>query len=355
MTSAVVTSPQVARKFVFRFLLACAAFYGLTVSIPSKWMAAVNALTARSLGILLHLIPVDSTVDGVLIRADGFSVQIITECSAVFLVVLLTAFVLAYPTSNRNRLLGLAFGVPVILGFNLMRLFFVFIAGLKTPEFFEATHVYLGQVGMILVVLAVSMAWLRFVSAVRIDESPCAFVVRFLAWSAALFLCWLVLQEVYVLACSKLVIFLLGAFGQSLALTNDGRLHPVTLNMVTFSGLILATRSTDWPRKMRLLALGLVLLSGGHLLFWVSKLLAVQFGIHAASGPKVVSLILSQWVLPFLLWILVMGKGLFPAIGIYVCPFCGKQKMGITEHIRAKHGADRLKDERVQKVLTGRR
>jgi hypothetical protein len=59
--------------------------------------------------------------------------------------------------------------------------------------------------------------------------------------------------------------------------------------------------------------------------------------------------------LPFLLWFALMYKQLFSGKGadknVYLCPFCGVEKIGILDHIKDAHGEEALKSEEVRKLI----
>jgi exosortase H (IPTLxxWG-CTERM-specific) len=103
----------------------------------------------------------DPLIQGAHMSLDGFNVKIIGECSALYHIILLCSFVMAYPSSARQKISGLLFGIPVLWAGNIVRIVGVCLAGAKSPDLFVYFHVYFGQIIMILFVLTVSLAWLR--------------------------------------------------------------------------------------------------------------------------------------------------------------------------------------------------
>ncbi len=61
--------------------------------------------------------------------------------------------------------------------------------------------------------------------------------------------------------------------------------------------------------------------------------------------------------LPFLLWFAFLYKKLFPfsrtekGMHLYICPFCGAEKIGIPDHIKDIHGEEALKSKEVKKLI----
>jgi exosortase/archaeosortase family protein len=106
---------------------------------------------------------IPATRSGTLIYLPTKTLAIDLACTAIFIVALYAAIVLAYPVSVPQRLLGLAIGVPIILVGNILRL--VAAAGVAqvAPSSFTFFHDYLFQVGMVLITVAAWAAWLSVV------------------------------------------------------------------------------------------------------------------------------------------------------------------------------------------------
>jgi exosortase H (IPTLxxWG-CTERM-specific) len=132
------------KKFGVLFVLLCSIFYAITRLTPSIF-APLNNYTAATLGFLLQALGMQPTVEGALLSAGSFSVKIIDECSAIFVFILFSSFVLAYSTSLKNKAIGQIFGIPSLFVVNTLHLAVVFLAGLWRPDLFEHVHVYLWQ------------------------------------------------------------------------------------------------------------------------------------------------------------------------------------------------------------------
>jgi len=224
---------------------------------------------------------------------------------------------------------------------------------MEIPQFFDLVHVYLGQLAMILVVLLACMVWLRYTAAaVRMSDSLFSFPARFLGWSSALLLVWLFVYEDYVLVHLHGIRALLDIFGYQYSVATE-KINPTsfnTLNMVTYAGLVLATRSVK-NKKVRRMILGVAVLLISHFFFGLTRVLYLGFGEQIAFWPFFAFVAINELVLPFGLWLTVVGKEIFVSMGIYTCPLCGKPVKGLYQHVTAKHGRTALKDKRVQTVL----
>ncbi|MCK4459754.1 MAG: hypothetical protein KAU52_08555, partial [Methanosarcinales archaeon] len=63
----------------------------------------------------------------------------------------------------------------------------------------------------------------------------------------------------------------------------------------------------------------------------------------------------NQYFLPFGLWLAFSYADVFRRAGAHICPICGEERMGIVEHIKAKHGEQALEREDVEAMLEDRR
>ena len=297
--------------------------------------------TAEMTAFLLSLIGLTPSVSGVIVSASGFSVQIVSECTAVFVAILFFSFVIAYPTTFKHKFIGLLFGLPVLVGANLLRVVFIFLVGLNFRAMFEYAHVYIGQILMVLLVLLISMLWLRSTVSVAMADRPRQFLTRFIAYSSIPFAIWLYIDKAFVYANLYLVKWLLGIFGLQVAIPQELSLYPHTFNtfhLIAFAALILATRSIDRAKKARSLMLGLAILCAAHFLFRLCYALFVDVHFKYAMQPFIALIIINQWILPFALWLYMVRNELFRRSNRFICPICGEEKTGLAEHMLAKHG-----------------
>lgn len=95
------------------------------------------------------------------LMAGAASVEIVADCSPHIPYLIFAAVVLAFPSSWRQRLFGLAFGAVVIHLFNTARILALMWVLIVRREWFEFAHVYLWQTGTILVLFGTFALWLR--------------------------------------------------------------------------------------------------------------------------------------------------------------------------------------------------
>jgi archaeosortase B (VPXXXP-CTERM-specific) len=120
----------------------------------------VSEVTARSAHVLLGLAS-ESALRGRNVSYEGFTVEIIGECTGIYEVFIFASCVLAYPAPARAKVLGLPFGIASIYAFNLARILCLLAVGRHAPELFDFFHLYFWQSTLIVLVASVWFAWIR--------------------------------------------------------------------------------------------------------------------------------------------------------------------------------------------------
>ena len=345
------------KKFGVLFVLLCSIFYVIIRWTPSTF-EPINNYTAAVMGFSLRALGIEPSVQGVFVSAGGFGVEIITECSPIYMLILFSSFVLAYPTTLKKKAIGLLFGIPFLFAMNTLRLVVGFIAGMWRPDLFEYVHVYLWQTIIIILVFISCLVWLHYMVMVTTRNEPMAFLVRFIAFSSLPFLIWIYLDEIYISMNSYITELLLNCVGYSVRLAPDPNvaLYPSTFNLIAFTALILATQTPSISRKgakIKALVIGLTLMMVVEVIHGSFQILA-ELGVDHASEIKFAAVIANQYFLPFGLWLVFVYADVFKRAGTHICPICGEEKVGIVEHIKAKHGEEALEDERMKAVLEAR-
>lgn len=161
-TATVATRPTPSPGLVFaaRFfaclLLWSVAFWAFSLHEQlgpvQRLIAGASALTARGAG--------GSTVaQGYDLIVKDLVMTVNHECTGIFVVMLFTSFVLAYPASWRARLGGLAVGIPLFLAVNIFRLATLARIVEIYPGAFFYLHEYVWQGILTVIVLVGAIAW----------------------------------------------------------------------------------------------------------------------------------------------------------------------------------------------------
>ena len=152
------------RRFVLVFaalaVVSELVYYG--VALESDLFAAYLALLARISGFLLGFVADEVSVHGTLIRSSLFSVEIARGCDAYRICSLLTAAIIAFPSSLRLKLWGLALGLLWLNILNFVRILGLFFIGGFLPEHFQASHQTYFPIFLICMTMAAWILWLRW-------------------------------------------------------------------------------------------------------------------------------------------------------------------------------------------------
>ena len=144
-------------KSVFIFLALCFIFDFLYFGLAGDQILQ-RTFTAALVAVLLKAFGLNAEANGTLVQTDGVSLDIIGECTGIFPIIIFTACVLAYPTSLRNKAIGLL-GIPVLYALTLVRLIVTALVGVFTPALLEFFHAYLWQAFHIVFVILLFLIW----------------------------------------------------------------------------------------------------------------------------------------------------------------------------------------------------
>ena len=133
------------------------------------WAASVNGLiarlellTTRAVEPLIAAVGIPVVMTGNLLRLTNHTLAIDFDCTAITLMALYVAIVVAYPLNWLQRLQAVLLGLPVIFVVNQLRLLGVAVASEYLPESqFYFVHDYLFMVVMVFTVLALWLFWLE--------------------------------------------------------------------------------------------------------------------------------------------------------------------------------------------------
>ena len=156
-----------ALKYVALFIALCLAFYLVYYFFTLRGsLSLLNNITALILSAILSLGGANVILNGATLSINGFGLEIIDECTAVFSAIVYCSAVLAYPTTLKNKGMGIAFGVPSLYAINILRLSVLALVGIYHPNMFEFVHVYLWQASFIIFVVVLFLVWLKLLEKV---------------------------------------------------------------------------------------------------------------------------------------------------------------------------------------------
>ena len=147
--------------FVVRFavLLAVFAFLVAWRPVNDRVIVPFTAGVAHVSAAVLNALSEKVSVSGTEIRAAGFSVDIENGCNGIETALLFCSAVLAFPSSWRARISGLALGFLAIQLLNLVRVVTLFWIGHHRPALFSAAHTVLWQSAVVIAGVLLFLLW----------------------------------------------------------------------------------------------------------------------------------------------------------------------------------------------------
>lgn len=294
-------------RFVVGFILSCTGIYASILALPARYAVLINEHTAQALGLTLNLIGIHALVAGDIVTGRAFALQIIPECTPIFMVGLFLCFIIFSPATIRQKATGLLMGIPVLYFGNIVRLIAIFMTGQHDRSLFEVVHAFWGQVFTIFLVLMSFILWLKSLdkeeSKRGISVEVARFLVRFALIAGCLFFVWMNVHHGYIEFLDRFMLFGFSLFGHHFEPARNTPVYYETFSIVTFTSLVLAFRSTPWTTRIKQLAAGLGFLFLTHLFHRIDNYLMVLFNYTAAVTIDFTLLLVGQYLLPVLLLI----------------------------------------------------
>jgi len=155
-------------RFISLFIISSIVLFSIYYLLKGTILVTgLRSMTASITGTLLTISGMKAETNGQVIFLDGFSMEIIDECAAIYSSIVFASCVAAFPTTLRNKGIGIAAGVPLLYAVDIVRLYVLGIVGVTNPSMFEFVHVYFWQATFIIFVVAVFFVWLKVIKEVE--------------------------------------------------------------------------------------------------------------------------------------------------------------------------------------------
>ena len=300
-------------RFAVAFSVCCSALYAVIHLLPPSVTKYANELTACTLGLVMNASGIPVLVAHDTILGGGQAFTIIPECTPLFMVGLFLCFVVCYPAGTRQKAVGILIGIPALYLGNLVRLAATLVISRYDRNFFEAAHVYLGQVFTLLLVVLACVAWLQWRaqkgSRQSIPITPVVFIARFALISGCLFLVWVLTHHWYISLLDRLTLFGFFLFDYHVGFARDTVFYYETFSIVGFTAIVLSLRSIPWRKRSKGLAAGLGFLFLTHLFHRIDNVMITLANFTAAFAVDSTLLVTGQYLLPVLLVIFMAHEG----------------------------------------------
>ena len=146
-------------KYILMFLAIFSLLYYLFVTNFDSLLPYFSLLT-HAVYAVLSVFYDGFSWEGNVLRHPGFAFEITRGCDGITSLILLFAAVIPFPVDIKCKITGLAIAVPIVLGFNYLRILLLALTKLHHPGYFRTMHVQILQPAMVLVTFAVFVAWL---------------------------------------------------------------------------------------------------------------------------------------------------------------------------------------------------
>jgi exosortase H (IPTLxxWG-CTERM-specific) len=152
-------------RFFLTFVILQLGLFGINMLgvVQQHVVLPWTALLARICVALVTLFDSTAAAAGKVLwnTVTGFGVSIEPGCNGIEACIVLFAAVLAFPSSWRHKMIGLALGFVAVQGLNVVRVISLFYLGQWNTAVFNFAHEYLWQALIMLDVLIVWLLWVR--------------------------------------------------------------------------------------------------------------------------------------------------------------------------------------------------
>jgi exosortase/archaeosortase family protein len=162
MTSAATmkTGSQSGVFFALLFALCATAATVLAAYVPETILNLWLEISISTTTALCNLFGVPVTIAGDIMTVNGFAMRVITQCTAMHYVIIISTAILLYTRhSFQYRLAGLLISTLLIIIANSLRLIVIGIIGSVSPDAFHIVHDYLWVAAFSLFVLGMWVLW----------------------------------------------------------------------------------------------------------------------------------------------------------------------------------------------------
>lgn len=151
-----------------RTLLSCGLlFFAIFIGLYLLYQAAepymvhyFNWLASSVSAVAAWIDPAVGARDNLILYEEIAVLRVIEGCDGITVFILITAAVLSFPISTKQRLIGVLILLPILFAINWLRLFILAEVRFYAPDLFQLFHVYLFQPFMIFATFVCFIIWI---------------------------------------------------------------------------------------------------------------------------------------------------------------------------------------------------
>jgi exosortase/archaeosortase family protein len=125
-----------------------------------EYLAFLDIFTSYVITGLIHISGLPALRDSNTIYLTNAVWVVTTECTALFIMLIFSSFILVFPSSLKAKIIALLSGIPCIFAANILRLYAMAWIDYLRPQFSEYFHNYVWQVFFILMVVLMWLFWI---------------------------------------------------------------------------------------------------------------------------------------------------------------------------------------------------
>lgn len=135
-------------------------YFVLHWKISHRYIAVyLPIFMAKSVAWILQMIGLEATATAAFVKLPGFGFRIIYQCAGIFGMMIFASAVIAFPSTIKEKLLGLALGIPGLYLINTIRMSALGVIGLYWRDLFHFFHEWMWQGIFIVFVIVFWLIW----------------------------------------------------------------------------------------------------------------------------------------------------------------------------------------------------
>jgi exosortase H (IPTLxxWG-CTERM-specific) len=154
------------RRFAITYLMLMGTFFFLIGFVPLQKVVDLNGLYTKGVVAatvkVLKILSVPCTYEGSVIQLPAIALDVKFGCNGLEAVMIFSVAVIAFPSSWKKKLTGIAAGFVIIQTLNILRIAALAYSGIHFKNLFEYIHIYVAQGLMIAISLAVFFIYLHY-------------------------------------------------------------------------------------------------------------------------------------------------------------------------------------------------
>ncbi|CAM3873761.1 exosortase H [Paracidovorax anthurii] len=163
-------------RFFLIFLTLQLSMFGINMLgwVQQHLVLPWTAMLARICAALVTWFDSSAAASGKVLwnHTTGFGVSIEAGCNGIEACIVLFAAVMAFPSTWRHKLIGIAAGFVAVQALNIVRVISLFYLGQWNTAVFNFAHEYLWQALIMVDVLIVWLLWVRAGSSAQAPRPP---------------------------------------------------------------------------------------------------------------------------------------------------------------------------------------